>query len=184
MSQDPAMHVTSLPKLLSLVLLACALRGGPARAEAPDYALGFSSVILRPQSGLQQKLDGLALGARVQLTSPWSLEALLAVENGTEGGSVSLRQTGLAVGPRYTRVLRGPWQGYAHILVGPSHLQASSPNGSDSTTSLRCAPGVGVERVLRGRWSLRGELDYNITSYAGLTQRSPGIVLGAVYRGR
>jgi hypothetical protein len=181
------MRILPLHRLFTLAALACALPGAPAGAGpgpgSPwSWALGFSTCKLRPAHGSDQVLNGFALAGEYRLDPRWSLEAAFSHETGTEAGGVNLRQNGFLAGARYTLARSGPWLGYAHLLAGRKQLQASEPGAQDQRTSLAFSPGAGLEYQAGRHLAVRAQADFILTHYAGVHQRSPGLVLALAYR--
>lgn len=170
-----------LHRILSAAAALCAL---PALAQgpAPELSLGYSAFHLRPSTGLDQRLNGFALGFRHSFDATWSLEAALNRQTGTEGGSVNLRQLGLMAGPCYSRTFAGRWRGFAHALAGAQQLSAWEGPASDKKTTLALAPGVGVDFAISRRVSLRAQEELVLTRYAGVSQRNTAFFLGVAVR--
>jgi hypothetical protein len=189
MSQDPTMRQPR-PHLLS-ALLACA---GLAQAQTPPpgppltWTLGYATCQLRPATGHDQRLNGIALGGEYGLSPAWSVELALSHQTGTEAdtgsGRVNLRQSGALAGPRYTLPLGrgGRWQGSAHLLVGRELLQASSGDAQAQGVSFAFTPGVALQCQLASRLALRIQEDLACTHYAGENQRSPTLFVGLALR--
>ena len=118
------MSANPLSKMVFVATLLCFLQGGPASAQTPppEVALGFTSFHLRPESGADQRLNGVVIEGRYSFNLVWSLEGLVSRETGTEadanGDSVALRQQEILVGPRYSHPWSAHWQWFAHLLVG------------------------------------------------------------------
>jgi len=168
-------------RFLHASALLCAIPG-LAQTPGPEYTLGYSAFRLRPATGLDQWLNGFALGFRSSFDARYSIEAVFNRQTGTEGGSVNLRQLGVMGGPCYTRTFTTRWKGYAHALVGFQQLSAWEGPESDQKTTLALAPGVGVDFNLNRNVAFRAQEDLVLTRYAGISQRNTAFYLGVVLK--
>jgi hypothetical protein len=153
-----------------------------ALAPPPELTLAFTSFQLKPASGSDQRLNGIALGGRCSLTAAWSVEGALNRQTGKEAGAVDLRQLGALAGPRYSWNWNDRWQGFAHVLAGVQQLHAADGPASDTKSTLALGPGVGAEFRLNRNVSFRVVEDYVITRYAGVTQRNTAFSFGIALR--
>jgi hypothetical protein len=109
MSQDPTMRKPR-PHLLFALLASAglALAQAPPPPQTPPlvppmtWTLGYDTCQLRPATGHDQRLNGIALGGEYGLSPAWSVELALSHQTGTEadlGASrVNLRQSGALAG--------------------------------------------------------------------------------------
>lgn len=176
------------------LLFALLASAGLAQAQTPPlvppmtWTLGYDTCQLRPATGHDQRLNGIALGGEYGLTPAWSAELALSHQTGTEadlGASrVNLRQSGAMAGPRWTLPLGqgGRWQGAAHLLVGRELLQASSGDAQAQSVSFAFSPGLAVQCRLAPHLALRIQEDLVCTHYAGQNQRSPTLFVGLALR--
>jgi hypothetical protein len=80
---------------------------------------------------------------------------------------------GIRIGGRRAR-----WEPFGHALVGGSHLQPQTADGSRN--SLMAQAGGGVDYRVHSRLSLRGEADWIYTAYFNQTQNNFQLVAGVV----
>lgn len=173
------MHAIRRPHVLPWLFLAGAAMAAPAQVV---WAAGYSSFLLRPGSGSDQRLNGGFVGAEIPVRPAWSAEAVLSRQTGTEAGSVDLRQVELVVGPRYTLEVTPRWRGFGRILAGAARLSAWQGTASAHSDSLSLAPGVGAEVTLTRHWGARVQEEYVLTHYAGVYQHSACFSVGVTCR--
>jgi opacity protein-like surface antigen len=80
---------------------------------------------------------------------------------------------GIRIGGRRAR-----WEPFGHALVGGSHLQEQTAEGSRN--ALMAQAGVGVDFRVHSRLSLRGEGDWIYTTYFSQNQNNFQVVAGIV----
>jgi opacity protein-like surface antigen len=177
------MRKPALKPLIAIAVLTCALQGAAmAQASPMAWSLGYASCKLRPASGTDEVLNGAALGGEYRCGPVWSMEASLSRQTGTEADTVDLRQWGVLVGLKASATLAARVRGFCHFLAGWEQLHAQQDASTDQSNSLAFGPGAGLEYAVTRNLSVRGQVDFLFTHYAGEFQRSPALLAGFVYR--
>ena len=183
------MPTHSLNRWIAFAVLAGALQTGAALAQsAPTaWSVGYSTDKLTPTNGVDQRMNGFALGGEHPITSDLSLEASLNRQTGTQtdtvtGGTIDMRQLGALGGLKATVVVNPKVQWFTHFLIGVQQLKASEGSASDQRTAPAFGMGLGLDLAIAPHLSVRAQQDFICTRYAGDYQTGATFFMGLVIR--
>ena len=135
-------------------------------------------------------LNGAGLSASVVAAPQWSavFDASLEHNGDVADTGDSLTLASMHVGARYTLPSKHGKHipiPYVQALVGGAHAGGSEAGVSDGKSRFSLRAGGGVDVPLYARFSLRGQVDYNLTAFRNTAAGDQNNILvstGVVYR--